>query len=80
MCAAVTACECEHCIVVFSEQFVTTNGNKCQLGEAYEYIFQRPAVAHDACDDAKMTMELYHHWKRCDCHSVYKEFGVTRYL
>ena len=21
-------------------------------------------VAHDACDDAKMTMELFNHWRR----------------
>lgn len=56
--------ERRHQIEDMSEQFMTTNGNKCQLSEAYQYIFQRPAVAHDACDDAKMTMELWHHWRR----------------
>ena len=27
-------------------------------------VFSRDAQAHDACDDAKMTMELFTHWRR----------------
>lgn len=37
-------------------------GHKCQLVEAYRGIFGRSLVAHDAGDDAVMTMELYKHW------------------
>jgi len=40
------------------------NRNKCQLSEAYNFIFARRLSAHDAGDDAQMTMELYKHW--CD--------------
>ena len=39
--------------------------NKCkklQLGEAYRHVFGRELVAHNAGDDALMTMELYNHW------------------
>ena len=40
------------------------NRNKCQLSEAYNFVFGRQLSAHDAGDDAQMTMELYKHW--CD--------------
>jgi len=49
-------------IVDLSDQFTTTQGNKCQLSEAYREIFGRQGVAHDACGDARMTMELYNWW------------------
>lgn len=49
-------------IVDLSEHFKTTQGNKCQLSEAYREIFGRQGAAHDACGDARMTMELYNWW------------------
>jgi len=50
-------------IVDLSEEFKTTQGNKCQLSEAYREIFGRAGTAHDACGDARMTMELYNWWQ-----------------
>ena len=29
----------------------------------FRYMFQREGAAHDACADARMTMELYIHWE-----------------
>lgn len=51
-------------VLDLSDHILTTGGAKCQLGEAYRAVFLRDLVAHDACDDAKMTMELYSHWRR----------------
>jgi len=50
-------------IVDLSDEFKTTQGNKCQLSEAYREIFGRTGSAHDAIGDAKMTMELYNWWR-----------------
>jgi len=36
----------------------TSGGQKCQLGECYKFIFGRSMNAHNAGDDAKMTMEF----------------------
>ena len=37
--------------------FIQTQSNtKCQLAEAYQEVFRRSLTAHNACDDAKMTM------------------------
>mmetsp|Transcript_1991 Transcript_1991/g.3778 ORF Transcript_1991/g.3778 Transcript_1991/m.3778 type:complete len:369 (-) Transcript_1991:707-1813(-) len=49
-------------IVDLTRQFVTTNGHKCKLIEAYRTVFRRNFPAHNAGDDAKVTMELYHYW------------------
>jgi hypothetical protein len=49
-------------IIDLSDEFKTGNGNKCQLSEAYREIFGRQGTAHDACADARMTMELYNWW------------------
>ena len=35
---------------------------KASLREAYREVFGRSLAAHDAGDDALMTMELYKHW------------------
>lgn len=51
-------------VLDLSDHVLTTGGAKCQLGEAYRAVFSRDLVAHDACDDAKMTMELFTHWRR----------------
>jgi hypothetical protein len=37
-------------------------GDKCRLSEAYREIFGRELQAHDAGEDAAMTMQLYNHW------------------
>jgi hypothetical protein len=41
--------------------------SKCKLSEAYSFIFARHCRAHDAGDDARMTMELYNHWLNLGC-------------
>eukprot|EP00471_Norrisiella_sphaerica_P009391 CAMPEP_0184501776 /NCGR_PEP_ID=MMETSP0113_2-20130426/48517_1 /TAXON_ID=91329 /ORGANISM="Norrisiella sphaerica, Strain BC52" /LENGTH=356 /DNA_ID=CAMNT_0026890657 /DNA_START=99 /DNA_END=1169 /DNA_ORIENTATION=- len=51
-----------HQIVDLTKQFVTANGHKCKLIEAYRSVFRRNFPAHNAGDDAKVTMELYHYW------------------
>ena len=49
-------------IVELTDVYRTSGGNKCQLGECYKFIFGRSMNAHNAGDDAKMTMELYNYW------------------
>lgn len=39
------------------------HGAKCTLAEAYTAVFTRTMSAHDAADDAAMTMELYRYWR-----------------
>lgn len=50
-------------VVDLTNHFQTTNGHKCKLQEAYSTVFRRAFSAHNAGDDAKVTMELYHYWK-----------------
>jgi len=50
-------------VVELTKLFMTTNGHKCKLTEAYRSVFRRNFAAHNAGDDAKVTMELYHYWK-----------------
>jgi hypothetical protein len=45
-----------------TDVYRTTNGHKCKLSEAYKEVTGRMLEAHDAGDDAMMTMELYKHW------------------
>ena len=58
----------QHCardtVTIFelTDYFRTTNGRKCQLVEAYQYIFGKALDAHNAAADAQMTMELYNWW------------------
>ncbi|GAB5363267.1 hypothetical protein AAMO2058_000869000 [Amorphochlora amoebiformis] len=49
-------------IIDLAYKFVTTNGHRCKLAEAYRTVFRRNFLAHNAGDDAKVTMELYHYW------------------
>mmetsp|Transcript_39741 Transcript_39741/g.66572 ORF Transcript_39741/g.66572 Transcript_39741/m.66572 type:complete len:381 (-) Transcript_39741:194-1336(-) len=49
-------------IVDLTTKFMTANGHKCKLIEAYRTVFRRNFAAHNAGDDAKVTMELYHYW------------------
>jgi hypothetical protein len=49
-------------ICELTDVYRTTNGNKCSLSEAYKEVFGRVLEAHDAGDDAMMTMELYRNW------------------
>jgi hypothetical protein len=51
-------------VLDLSEHIQTASGAKCRLAEAYRAVFSRDLAAHDACDDAKMTMELFNHWRR----------------
>lgn len=38
--------------------------NQVRLAEAFQMTFQRLLAAHDAVDDARMTMELFLHWEQ----------------
>ena len=49
-------------IVELTDIYRTKTGKKCQLGECYKFIFGRSMNAHNAGDDARMTMELYNYW------------------
>ena len=51
-------------IIDLAEIFVTPKRNKCQLSEAFRHVCSRQTNAHNAGDDAKMTMELYNVWER----------------
>lgn len=51
-------------IIDLAEIFLTHKRRKCQLSEAFRHVFSRQANAHNAGDDAKMTMELYKQWVR----------------
>eukprot|EP00466_Bigelowiella_natans_P017419 jgi/Bigna1/75165/fgenesh1_pg.33_\ len=45
------------------DKFMTPEkGPKPKLIEAYRTVFRRNFAAHNAGDDAKVTMELYHYW------------------
>jgi hypothetical protein len=58
----------QHCardtVTIFelTDYFRTTHGRKCQLVEAYAYVFGKALDAHNAAADAQMTMELYNWW------------------
>lgn len=58
----------QHCtqdtVTIFelTDYFRTTRGRKCQLVEAYQFIFGKVLDAHNAAADAQMTMELYNWW------------------
>ena len=45
-----------------TDVYRTQGGHKASLSEVYRNVFGRSLVAHDAGDDALMTMELYKHW------------------
>ena len=49
-------------IFELTDYFRTTRGRKCQLVEAYQFIFGKVLDAHNAAADAQMTMELYNWW------------------
>jgi len=52
-------------IVDLTDAYRTSGGYKCMLSEAYTHAFRRAAhAAHDAAGDARMTMELYLHWRQ----------------
>ena len=49
-------------IFELTDYFRTARGRKCQLVEAYQFIFGKVLDAHNAAADAQMTMELYNWW------------------
>eukprot|EP01065_Artemidia_motanka_P031567 TRINITY_DN3798_c3_g3_i1.p1 TRINITY_DN3798_c3_g3~~TRINITY_DN3798_c3_g3_i1.p1 ORF type:complete len:472 (+),score=160.19 TRINITY_DN3798_c3_g3_i1:46-1461(+) len=56
--------EAGECDVVELQDFYRSGvrDRPVRLAEAHRFIFQREHDAHDAIDDARMTMELYLHW------------------
>ena len=57
---------CNICELTDYYRTAKTN-SKCQLSEAYNFTFARDLSAHNAGDDARMTMELYKHWCNLKC-------------